>query len=650
MFTHPQTYDVLVVGGGHAGIEAALATSRMGCRTLLTSMDLDTLGKMSCNPAIGGLAKGHMVREIDALGGQMALTTDATGIQFRMLNRRKGPAVWAPRAQCDKKSYQFAMKSLCERQPLLETRQAQVFALVVQNDQVCGIDTSLGVRFLGRCVILTTGTFLRGLMHIGEHQQTGGRGGEQAAQGLSANLKMLGFTLQRLKTGTPPRLNRHSICWKKLQEQAGDTPPPSFSFEHEASYFDASKTPTFPRRENDPSGASFSIEPSPHPMFHVEQSCESFWSPPLRQLSCYLTSTSLRTGDIIRANLHRSPMYCGQIEGVGPRYCPSIEDKFVKFPDKATHQIFLEPEGLDTDEIYVNGCSTSLPYDVQLEILHSIQGLEQAVMTRAGYAVEYDFASPTQLYSWLETKRIQNLFFAGQLNGTTGYEEAAAQGFVAGVNAALRIQGKPPYLFSRSESYLGVLVDDLVTKGTQEPYRMFTSRAEYRLLLRQDNADARLTRLGYEWGLISKERYRRFEAKMQRLNLTLQTLRAQRLEGISLEQWLKRPEIDLYALEARLPGLLSGLPEDLRASVEMDIKYEGYVARDLAQVEKMKKIEEQRIPADLNYQDIKALRRETREKLQAARPATLGQANRISGVTPTDIGILQIWLKKRQNR
>jgi len=665
MFTNPKSYDVIVVGAGHAGIEAALAAARMGCRTLMTTMDLDTIGKMSCNPSIGGLAKGHMVREIDALGGQMALTTDATGIQFRMLNRKKGPAVWAPRAQCDKKAYQFAMKAICERQSNLDVRQAQAVALVVEADQVQGIDTSMGVRFLGKCVVLTTGTFLRGLMHIGENQQKGGRGGEQAAYGLSDNLKMLGFELDRLKTGTPPRLNRRTICWEGMQEQPGDDPPLPFSYLHEPSYRGIQNPESRIQNQFQADGMVFHVEQRREdrergigdrgPLdYDVEPvTCHlkpktSCWHPPLRQLPCHLTSTTVRTAEIIKSNLHRSPMYSGQIEGIGPRYCPSIEDKYVKFPDKLTHQIFLEPEGLNTDEIYVNGCSTSLPYDVQLEIVHSIKGLEQAEIMRAGYAVEYDFAPPTQLYPWLETKRVQNLFFAGQINGTTGYEEAAAQGFVAGMEAALRIQKKSPLLFPRSQSYIGVLVDDLVTKGTQEPYRMFTSRAEYRLTLRQDNSDQRLTRIGHELGLITGERFAFFEAKQQRIEELKTNLRARRWEGYTLEQWLRRPEVDMESLFEKLPQIFAHeMPEDLRASVEMDIKYEGYVNRELQQIERLRKTEEQRIPANIDFQEIRALRRETREKLHAIRPQTVGQASRISGITPADIGVLLVWLKKQ---
>ncbi len=640
MFTHPKSYDVIVIGAGHAGIEACLAAARMGCSTLLTTIDLDTIGKMSCNPAIGGLAKGHIVRELDALGGQMGTTTDITGIQFRMLNRKKGPAVWAPRAQCDKKAYQFLMKIICERQPKLDIYQAQAISLVTKDSQIIGIDTSIGIRFLGKCVIITTGTFLRGLMHVGENQQKGGRGGEQAAYGLSESLKSLGFELERLKTGTPPRLNRRSIHWEGLQKQLGDQPPPCFSYLHETSY----------RHVQDYKDL---VPCHDGVVFHVEQSdqksiktSQSHWQPPLPQLPCYLTSTTSRTMEIILANLHRSPMYSGQIDSVGPRYCPSIEDKYVKFPDKKTHQIFLEPEGINTDEIYVNGCSTSLPYDVQLEVIHSIKGLEDAEIMRAGYAVEYDYAPPTQLFPWLETKRVQNLFFAGQINGTTGYEEAAAQGFVAGVNSALRIQEKAPFIFSRSGSYIGVLVDDLVTKGTQEPYRMFTSRAEYRLLLRQDNADTRLTPQGYEWGLISKEHFAAFETKQARIAEIKKILCQKRLDGSTLEEWLRRPEINFESLSLGLSDILDNIPNDLLASIEMDIKYEGYIVRDMAQIARFKKTEEQRIPITLNFHEILALRYETREKLQAIRPQTIGQASRVSGVTPADIGVLLVWLKK----
>lgn len=617
MFVYPKTYDVIVVGAGHAGIEAALAASRMGCSTLLTSMDLDTVGKMSCNPAIGGLAKGHIVREIDALGGQMALTTDACGIQFRMLNRSKGPAVWAPRAQCDKKSYQYTMKGVCEAAPNLDLKQAQATAVFVENGVLKGIDTSMDVRYLGRIVILTTGTFLRGLMHYGLNQQKGGRAGEQAAYGLSTNLKKLGFELVRLKTGTPPRINRHSINFEGLEPQPGDDPPAPFSFLHENSS-----------------------------MFHVEHSgAEGLpWAPPLAQVPCFLTRTTARTAEIIRANLHKSPMYSGIIEGVGPRYCPSIEDKIVKFPDKESHQVFLEPEGLNTDEFYVNGVSTSLPIDVQIEFVHSIIGLEKAEIMRAGYAVEYDCSPPTQLYPWLESKRVENLFFAGQINGTSGYEEAAGQGLVAGINAGRRIQGHEPYIFGRSDSYIGVMVDDLVTKGAEEPYRMFTSRAEYRLYLRQDNADLRLTPIGRELGIISEDRWKGYERKAALIAQLKEHLSTTWVEGATLDKRLKRPETTWKDLEAHLPAC--SVPTDVANSVEMDVKYEGYIQKQHDSIDRHKRMESKKIPHSFDYATIRALRNESRQKLQQIRPQTLGQASRIAGITPADVEILLIYLKK----
>lgn len=621
MFAYPKVYDVIVVGAGHAGIEAALAAARMGCSTLLTSMDLDTVGKMSCNPAIGGLAKGHLVREIDALGGQMGLTTDATGIQFRMLNRSKGPAVWAPRAQCDKKSYQFFMKGLCERTPNLDLKQAQATSVFVEGGALKGIDTAMGVRYLGKIVILTTGTFLRGLMHYGQNQQKGGRAGEQAAYGLSTSLKELGFELVRLKTGTPPRINRHSIQFDGLEVQPGDDPPAPFSYLHEQSYF-AHKD-----RE----------------MFHVEHP-QPQWVPSLSQVPCYLTRTTARTAEIIRANLHKSPMYSGVIEGVGPRYCPSIEDKIVKFPDKESHQIFLEPEGLLTDEFYVNGVSTSLPFDVQIEVIHSIKGLEKAEIMRAGYAVEYDCSPPTQLYPWLESKRIENLFFAGQINGTSGYEEAAGQGIVAGINAGLRIQGKAPYLFDRSQSYLGVMVDDLVTKGIQEPYRMFTSRAEYRLHLRQDNADLRLTPAARELGLVSDARWAGYQHKAGLITQLQEDLRRIRVEGVSLEKRLKRPEVTWPELLPHLPDC--SIPADVINAVEMDVKYEGYIQKQHESIDRHKRMENKKIPHAFDYESIRPLRNECRQKFLEIRPQTVGQASRISGITPADIEILLVYLKK----
>ncbi|MDD2707126.1 MAG: tRNA uridine-5-carboxymethylaminomethyl(34) synthesis enzyme MnmG [Verrucomicrobiae bacterium] len=640
MQAHPKKFDIIVVGAGHAGIEAALVAARMKCQALLITMDLDTIGKMSCNPAIGGLAKGHMVRELDALGGQMGLTTDMTGIQFRMLNRKKGPAVWAPRTQCDKKAYQFAMKAICERQSNLQLFQAQAVSLVVDGGKVVAVDTSLQVRFQTQTVILTTGTFLSAVLHVGSNTTDGGRGGEPSAHGLSASLRDLGFELRRLKTGTPPRLNQKTIRFDELQPQYGDTPPPPFSFIHETSY--ALNDAPLP-------DSTLGGTESARKLFHVEQSAVptgNTWQPSLPQLPCHLTYTTDRTAKVIRDNLHRSPLYSGQIKGTGPRYCPSIEDKYVKFPDKATHQIFLEPEGGQTEEIYVNGSSTSLPFDVQIEIIHSIRGLEEAEIIRPGYAVEYDFAPPTQLHPTLETKPIQNLYFAGQLNGTTGYEEAAAQGFVAGLNAALRVQEKPSITFSRTQSYLGVLIDDLVTKGTDEPYRMFTSRAEFRLLLRQDNADERLTPLGKQWGLIDDDRFRRFENKCRRIAELTSFLQTHRHQGQTLDQWLRHPEIQVESLLPHILPTLGPIPDDIRATVEMNIKYEAYVKRDLLHVERMKKLDDQIIPAQFDYQSLRALRRESRDKLHAIRPHTIGQASRISGVTPADVAVLLVALKR----
>ncbi len=599
MFEYPKRYDVIVVGAGHAGTEAALAAARIGCQTLLLTANLDTIGQMSCNPAIGGLAKGHLAREIDALGGEMGLNTDQTGIQFRMLNMKKGPSVRAPRAQCDKKAYQFRLKWVCERQTNLDVKQAMTEELIVEDDLVVGVSTKMRVRFSGQTVVVTTGTFLRGLIHIGEAKMEAGRAGEPAAYSLSDNLERLGFELGRLKTGTPPRLNRRSIDFSKMDTQHGDEPVPFFSY----------RTPK---------------------SFHVEQ------------LPCYVTYTTEKTRDVIQKNLHRSAMYSGQIEGVGPRYCPSIEDKIVKFAEKERHQIFLEPEGRATDEFYVNGASTSLPEEVQVEMIRTIAGLENAEIMRPAYAIEYDYSLPHQLRPTLETKRIENLFFAGQINGTSGYEEAGAQGLVAGINASLKVQGKPPQILTRADSYIGVLVDDLITKSTDEPYRMFTSRAEYRLQLRQDNADLRLTPVGRKAGLVSDDQWQVFVEKRCTVELEIRRLQTLRDGSSTYAEVLRRPEITY----GTLPIANAQLPEEVRQQVEIQIKYAGYIARDLEQIQRFKNLEDKRLPDSIDYGKITALRIESREKLTRFRPDSIGQASRISGVTPADIAILLIWLKK----
>lgn len=619
-----------MVGGGHAGVEAALAASRMGCETLLLTMNLDTIGQMSCNPAIGGLAKGHLTREIDALGGEMGRNTDMTGLQFRMLNTKKGPSVWAPRAQCDKKAYQFRLKWICERQPHLSLKQGQTAKLLTHDQQVHGVETTLGVQFIGQTVVITTGTFLHGLMHVGLNQIAGGRAGENAAVGLSRSLKDLGFELGRLKTGTPPRLLRRTIDFAKTQTQAGDEPVPWFSFWKEDLFHVEQTTGvdlatvayTLPRSRSYPPGSILDQVGG--------------------QLPCYITYTTDKTAELIRGNLHKSPLYSGIIEGVGPRYCPSIEDKIVRFADKDRHQIFLEPEGIATDEIYVNGFSTSLPFEVQVEMIRTIIGCEQAEITRPGYAVEYDFAPPTQLQPTLETKLCKNLFFAGQINGTSGYEEAAAQGIIAGINAARRVQGKPAIVLRRNQAYIGVLIDDLVTKGAAEPYRMFTSRAEYRLLLRQDNADERLSALGFEVGLLPERLYRRSLAKYQAVTAELDRLARTRHEGLSLTQILRRPEVTY----ATLPGHDDKLPPEVGQAVEIAVKYAGYVERQEKEVSRFVEMESKVIPTWLDFQTIPGLRTEARQKLQTIRPQTVGQASRISGVSPADISLVMVWIER----
>jgi tRNA uridine 5-carboxymethylaminomethyl modification enzyme len=619
MFVYPKKYDVIVVGAGHAGVEAALAAARMGASTLLLTINADTIGQMSCNPAIGGLAKGHLAREIDALGGEMGKATDMTGLQFRMLNTKRGPSVWAPRAQCDKKAYQFRLKWICEREPNLDVKQGQVARIVHENSAVSGIETTLEVQYQGTTVVITTGTFLRGLMHIGANQQSGGRAGEAAAMGLSGSLKEMGLELGRLKTGTPPRLLRRSIDFSKTEVQPGDEPVPYFTYWKDD-------------------------------LFHVEQSSQyptgSILAQINGQLPCYVTYTTDATARIIRENLHKSPMYSGVIEGVGPRYCPSIEDKIIKFPEKERQQIFLEPEGIATDEIYVNGFSTCLPFEIQIQMVRTIIGCEQAEIMRPAYAVEYDFAFPTQLHPSLETKVCRNLFLAGQINGTSGYEEAGAQGLIAGINAARRVQGREAIVLRRNEAYIGVLIDDLVTKGTVEPYRMFTSRAEYRLLLRQDNADLRLSQLGHGVGLLPARNFEVFERKRLAIEGELLRLEKTRVGGETLTQMLRRPEMTY----SQLPDRDASLTSEVIQQVEIALKYEGYIARQELEVAKLKGLEDKQIPPWIDYAKVPSLRTEARQKLTKINPATLGQASRISGVSPSDIGILMVWMKQGPSR
>lgn len=619
MVTYDQKYDVIVVGAGHAGCEAALAAARMNCRTMLLTINLDAIALMSCNPSIGGLAKGHLVREIDALGGEMAKNIDATGIQFRILNTKKGPAVRASRAQADKQLYRLRMKRVLEHQENLDLKQGEVTSLYIVDGALRGVELRSGIRFLGQTVVVTTGTFMRGLIHIGLNNYPGGRAGDQPSIGLSDQMRAFGFQVGRLKTGTPARLDSRTIDFSKLETQYGDDPPQPFSF-----------------------------------------STDKITMP---QVPCHVAYTNAHSHDIIRSGLDRSPLYSGIIEGIGPRYCPSIEDKVVRFPDKDRHQTFIEPEGLDTVEVYPSGMSTSLPIDVQIAFYRSMVGLERVEIMRPAYAIEYDYVDPIQLHASLETKLLKNLYHAGQINGTSGYEEAAGQGLIAGINAALRVKGLEPLVLGRSQAYIGVMIDDLVTLGSQEPYRMFTSRAEYRLLLREDNADLRLREIGRRVGLVSDDEYGCFEEKRNRIAEESQRIASTRTQnnaaenevfqrcgladvqkGTTLEQLLKRSEItydDLMVFDT----VSRETPQVVREQVEIQVKYRGYIDRQLEQVEQAKRLESTKIPDELDYATVKSLTTEVREKLLRNKPDTLGQASRIPGVTPAAISILSIAIK-----
>ncbi len=624
MYLYPKSYDVIVIGSGHAGVEAALAASRMNCNTLMLTINLDTIGQMSCNPSIGGLAKGHLVREIDALGGEMGKAADMTGFQFRMLNKSKGPSVRAPRAQCDKKAYQLLLKHVCERQANLDIKQGHVIRLLHDGGLIKGVETSIGTVFFGATVVITTGTFLMGLMHIGNSKQPGGRGGESSSRDLSSSLKEVGLELGRLKTGTPPRLVRKSIDFSKTQTQEGDDPVPYFTFWKED-------------------------------LFHVEHSCQSGYDsvstvyPPgsvldriSGQIPCFLTYTTTRTAEIIKANLHQSPMYSGVIKGVGPRYCPSIEDKIVRFHEKERHPIFLEPEGIATDEIYINGLSTSLPFEVQVELVRSVIGCESSEIMRPAYAVEYDYVDPTQLFPSLETKVCRNLFLAGQINGTSGYEEAGAQGLIAGINAARRVHGVDPVILGRNQAYIGVMIDDLVTRGTTEPYRMFTSRAEYRLMLQQDNADLRLSETGYQLGLLSRRNYVRVQTKKAAIERELARLDRVHVGSTMASKVLRRPEVNYDDLAVRD----ASLSKEVTDQVQIACKYAGYIDRQEIDLKKITSIQSRKMPDLIDYNSIVGLGTEAREKLSKIRPVTFGQASRIPGISSSDLSLVAVWTKR----